>query len=157
MMEVLPYLYYAYYEEERTEKFLKRNKIKCVIHLSSKNKEFKSSELEEVSLFLHKNIQQHGEEDVNVELYSYLYDIIEFMYQKMIIGHQNICIMGYKNKQDIDALCMAYFIRFANVNYQEAHHYVLSRKVDNYYEKSYYYHALKKYAQHIELIKKIDY
>jgi hypothetical protein len=156
MIEVLPYLHYLYYEEEKSDKFLKRNRIKCIIHLTSKNREFSSSEFEEVTISLHKNIQHDGEDAVNVELYSYLYDIIEFIYQK-VSHHQHVCIMGYKNKQDIDALCMAYFIRFANVNYHEAHHYVLSKKLEHYYEKSYYYGALKKYAQQLELIKKIDY
>ena len=158
MIEVLPFLYYSYYEEEKSEKFFKRNKIKCIIHISSQKREFsKESEFEQVSIILDKNIDTDGDQKVNIEFYGYLYDVIEFIYNKIIVENINICIIGHQNKQDIDALLIAYFIRFANVNYQEAHHYVLSKKLDNYYERSYYYPALKKYAQQIELVKKLDY
>ncbi len=157
MIEVLPFLYYSYYEEEKNDKFFKRNKIKCIIHLSHKQKNFNSSEFEEVNILLHKNIERDGEKNVNIEFYNYLYDLVEFLYNKIIIENINVCILGHIDKQDIDALIMAYFIKYANVNYQEAHHYVLSKKLDQYYERSYYYDALKKYAKEIELIKKIDY
>jgi hypothetical protein len=158
MIEVLPFLYYAYYEEEKSEKFFKRNKIKCILHISSQQRGFsKDSGFEEVSIALEKNIDRDGEHKVNIEFYGYIYDLVEFIYNKVIIENINVCILGHQNKQDIDALLMAYLIRFANVNYQEAHHYVLSKKLDNHYERSYYYMALKKYAQQIELTKKLDY
>ncbi len=161
MIEVLPFLHYAYYEEEKSEKFFKRNKIKCFIHLQNhgeKRAHFsKDGGFEEVFILLEKDIDRDGEQKVNAEFYGYLYDLVEFIYNKVINENVNICIIGHQHKQDMDALLMAYFIRFANVNYQEAHHYVLSKKLENYYERSYYYSALKKYGQQIELTKKLDY
>ena len=52
---------------------------------------------------------------------------------------------------------MAYFIKYAQVNYQEAHHYVMSKKMTYLYEKSYYYTCLKKYMNQLNLLNKIDY
>ncbi len=150
MIEVLPYLHYAYYEDEGDirEKRLKRNRIKCLIHLSSTIREFKYSDMEEVSISL-----RHPEGDAaNVEFYGYLQDVIEFIYHKVIEENVAVCIIGHKEREEVDALLMAYFIRFAKVNYQEAHHYVLSKKLSHYYERSAYYSALKKYSSFCENI-----
>ncbi len=157
MIEVLPYIHYAYYEEEKSDKFFKRNKIKTIIHLSKSQKMFKSPHLEEILIDLDYDINHFDEHKINVRLYEYLYDIIEFIYKKTIIENHSICILGFKNKQDIDAILMAYFIKYAQVNYQEAHHYVMSKKMENFYDKSYYYTCLKKYMNQLQLIQKINY
>lgn len=162
MMEVVPFLYYEYYESKKNLKFFQKSKIRCIIHLSGKEKQFgggKSvSDMEEVLIDLSGyTLERSSEQQINLHLYSYLYDLIEFIYKKVILENCPVCIMGYEGKQDIDAILMAYFIKFAQVNYQEAHHYVMSKKMGNYYEKSYYYPCLKKYAGHLELLKKVDY
>jgi hypothetical protein len=161
MMEVVPYLYYEYYEAKKNDKLFKRSKIKCIIHLSGKERQFGSSsggEFEEMLIDLSGyTLERSSEQQINVHLYSYLYDLIEFIYKKVVLENSPVCILGYEGKQDIDAILMAYFIKFAQVNYQEAHHYVMSKKMNNYYERSYYYPCLKKYAGQLELLKKIDY
>ncbi len=157
MIEILPYIYYEYYEEERSDKFFKRNKIKTIIHTSKSQKKINSSIIEEVVIDLDYDINHFDEQKINIRLYEYLYDIIEFIYKKAIIENNSICILGFKNKQDIDAILMAYFIKYAKVNYQEAHHYVMSKKLENIYDKSYYYICLKKYMNQINLIQKINY
>jgi hypothetical protein len=161
MMEVLPFLYYEHYESKRNAKFFIKSKIRCIVHLSGKEKQFGSSgggELEEVLIDLSGyTLERSSEQQINLHLYSYLYDLIEFIYKKVILENSPVCILGYEGKQDIDAILMAYFIKFAQVNYQEAHHYVMSKKMSGYYEKSYYYPCLKKYVGHLELLKKVDY
>ena len=157
MIEVLPYIYYEYYEEEKSDKFFKRNKIKSIIHLSKLQKMFKSSMIEEIVIDLDYDINHFDEQKINIRLYEYLYDLVEFIYKKAIIENNSICILGFKNKQDIDAILMAYFIKYAKVNYQEAHHYVMSKKLNNFYEKSYFYNSLKKYNNQLTLIQKINY
>ena len=157
MIEVLPYIHFAYYEEEKSDKFFKKNKIKTIIHLSKIQKLFNSSQLEEIVLDLDYDVNHFDEHKINVRLYEYLYDIIEFIYKKAIIENNSICILGFKNKQDIDAILMAYFIKYAQVNYQEAHHYVMSKKMEYFYEKTYYYSCLKKYMNQLNLLNKIDY
>ncbi len=157
MIEVLPYIHFAYYEEEKSDKFFKRNKIKTIIHLSKAQKLFNSSALEEIVLDLDYDANHFDEQKINIRLYEYLYDIIEFIYKKTIVENDNVCILGFKNKQDIDAILMAYFIKYAQVNYQEAHHYVMSKKQIYFYEKSYYYTCLKKYMNQLNLLNKINY
>jgi hypothetical protein len=157
MIEVLPYLSYSYYEDEKSDKFYKRNKINCIIYLSKSQKRFKSSQFEEVVIDLDYDINHFDTNKINIRLYEYLYDLIEFIYKKTIIENNNVCILGFKNKQDIDAILMAYFIKYANINYQEAHHYIMSKKLCNYYDKTYYYNCLKKYMNQLQLINNIDY
>ncbi len=157
MIEVLPYIHFAYYEEEKSDKFFKRNKIKSIIHLSKSQKLFHSSSIEEIVIDLDYDINHFDEQKINIRLYEYLYDIIEFIYKKAIIENNNVCILGFKNKQDIDAILMAYFIKYAQVNYQEAHHYVMSKKMEHFYEKTYYYSCLKKYMNQLTLLNKINY
>lgn len=157
MIEVLPYIHFAYYEEEKSDKFFKRNKIKTIIHLSKSQKLFNSSSIEEIIIDMDYDVNHFDEQKINIRLYEYLYDIIEFIYKKTIVENHNICILGFKNKQDIDAILMAYFIKYAQVNYQEAHHYVMSKKQIYFYEKTYFYICLKKYMNQLSLLNKINY
>lgn len=157
MIEVLPYINFAYYEEEKSDKFFKRNKIKTIIHLSKSQKLINSSSIEEIFIDLDYDINHFDEQKINISLYEYLYDIIEFIYKKTIVENNNICILGFKNKQDIDAILMAYFIKYAQISYQEAHHYVMSKKQTYFYEKTYYYNCLKKYMNQLNLLNKINY
>ena len=102
MIEVLPYINFSYYEDEKSDKFFKRNKIKTIIHLSKVQKMFKSSNFEEIVIDLDYDVNHFDEQKINIRLYEYLYDIIEFIYKKAIIENSSICILGFKNKQDID-------------------------------------------------------
>ncbi len=158
MIEILPFLYISYYEDEKTPKFFHKYKIKTFIHLTTHTKKHSQfNEFENVFIELPYNIDTMNEPQINTLFYSYLYDLVEFLFQKIIIQNENVCILGFQNKQDIDALLMAYFIKYAKVNYQEAHHYVMSKKLNNNYDKSYYYPCLKKFIQQLELLDKIEY
>jgi hypothetical protein len=158
MIEILPFLFISYYEDEKSPKFLKKYKIKTLIHLTTHSKKYSLyNDFENVFIELPYNIDNINEPQINTLLYGYLYDVVEFLFNKIINENETVCILGFQNKQDIDAVLMAYFIKYAKVNYQEAHHYVMSKKLNNYYDKSYYYPCLKKFIQQLDLLNKIDY
>jgi hypothetical protein len=144
MIEVLPRLYLETYEARRTEKFFHRHKIHVIVQLSEKEKSW--SGFEEVRIPVKNPAKTTMSVDhLNRFFYSYLYDLIQFLYRKIIVEGQNVCIVGYQEGHEADAVLIAYFLQFAEVSYEVAHGYVMSKKMDAFYERNIYYDCLQKF------------
>lgn len=147
MIEILPRLYYEYYENRKSEKFFYRHKIRVIIQLSDREKPWKKVDFEEVRIPVkHPERVGMSVDHMNRFLYSYLYDLIQFLYQKIIVEGQSVCILGYQEGHEMDAILLAYFMQFAEVPYETAHSYVMSKKIDGgYYDQNLYYDCLQKF------------
>lgn len=140
-MEVLPHFWIGYYKENLH--IIKTKKIKNIIHLSKDEPFIKKGEIEQIRVPIDYDENQSLEIQNNI-MYQHLYDIIDYIHEK-IINNSNILLIGYSNKQDIDTIVIAYFIKFGKLNIREAIICYKSKKEDIFNPKCNFYYALNKF------------
>ena len=141
-MEILPHFWIGYYKERIKEIIIKK-KIRNIIHLSKKEYFFKNSNIEEIMIPIDYNKNDSYEISNNI-MYQHLYDITDYIHEK-IINNNNILLIGYLDKQDIDTIIIAYFIRFGKMNIENSIRFLKSKKNDIFIPKCYFYFALNKF------------
>jgi len=145
-MEILPHFWIGYYHNKNI-KLIKEKNIKNIIHLS-KNEDYKKNmNLEEIRINIDYN-DDDCYEYINNSLYQHLFDITEYIHEK-ILNNENILLMGYEDKQDIDSIIVAYFIRYGKLNIHDSIIYLKSKKNNIFYPKCIFYSSLNKFYNEI--------
>ncbi len=140
-MEVLPHFWIAYYKENLH--IIKTKRINHIIHLSKDEPFIKKSCYEQIRVPIDYDEDQSLEIQ-NTIMYQHLYDITDYIHEK-IINNSNILLLGYSNKQDIDTIVVAYFIKFGKLNIRDAIISYKSKKDDIFNPKCNFYYALNKF------------
>ena len=145
-MEILPHFWIGYYHNKNI-KLIKEKNIKNIIHLS-KNEDYKKNmNLEEIRIPI-----DYSDDDcyefINNSLYQHLFDITEYIHEK-ILNNENILLMGYESKQDIDSIIIAYFIRYGKLNIHDSIVYLRTKKNNIFYPKCIFYFSLNKFYNEI--------
>lgn len=139
-MEVLPHFWINYYNENLD--IIKKKNIKNIIHLS-KYEPFIKNDIEEIRIPLEYNDQQTLEEQNNI-MYQQLFDITDYIHEK-IMNNQNILLLGYTDKQDIDTIVVAYYIKYGKVNIRDAILFLKSKKDNIFNPKCLFFFSLNKF------------
>lgn len=139
-MEVLPHFWINYYNENLD--IIKTKNIKNIIHLS-KYEPFIKNDIEEIRIPLEYNDQQTLEEQNNI-MYQHLFDITDYIHEK-IMNNQNILLLGYTDKQDIDTIVVAYYIKYGKVNIRDAILFLKSKKDNIFNPKCLFFFSLNKF------------
>lgn len=147
-MEVLPHFWISYYKENIF--FLKKKNITNIIHLSKYEQFIKKNTIEEIRVPIDYNEEMSLEEQNNI-MYQSLYDLTDYIHEK-ITSNKNILLLGYSNKQDIDVLIIAYFIRFGSLTIHDSINFLKTKKENIFIPKCNFYFALNKFYN--ELLKK---
>ena len=147
-MEVLPHFWISYYKENII--FLKKKNITNIIHLSKYEQFVKKNTIEEIRVPIDYNEEMSLEEQNNI-MYQNLYDLTDYIHEK-ITNNKNILLLGYSNKQDIDVLIIAYFIRFGSLTIHDSINFLKTKKENIFIPKCNFYFALNKFYN--ELLKK---
>lgn len=147
-MEVLPHFWISYYKENIF--FLKKKNITNIIHLSKYEQFIKKNTIEEIRVPIDYNEEMSLEEQNNI-MYQNLYDLTDYIHEK-ITSNKNILLLGYSNKQDIDVLIIAYFIRFGSLTIHDSINFLKTKKENIFIPKCNFYFALNKFYN--ELLKK---
>lgn len=140
-MEILPHFWIGYFKENY--QIVKDKHIKYIIHLSKDEPYIKKKDVEEIRIPIDYNDNYTLEETNNI-LYQQLFDITDYIHEK-IMNNENILLLGYETKQEIDAIIIAYFMRFGKINIQDSIIFLKSKKKDIFNPKCLYYHALNKF------------
>lgn len=145
-MEILPHFWIGYYHNKNI-KLIKEKNIKNIIHLS-KNEDYKKNmNLEEIRIPIDYT-DNDSYEFINNSLYQHLFDITEYIHEK-ILNNENILLMGYEDKQDIDSIIVAYFIRYGKLNIHDSIVYLRTKKSNIFYPKCIFYFSLNKFYNEI--------
>ena len=144
-MEILPHFWIIYYRENLI--IIKHKKIKNIIHLSKDESYVKKYDIEEIRVPINYE-EEHSFDEKNNILYQHLYDITDYIHEK-IINNKNILLLGYRNKQDIDTIIVAYFIRYGKINIHNAILFLKSKKEDIFEPKCLFYPALNKFYMNL--------
>ncbi len=140
-MEVLPHFWIGYYKENFA--FIKEKKFKNIIHLSKYEKFVKKNDTEEIRIPIEYD-DNHSLEEQNNIMYEYLYDITEYIHDK-ITNNQTVLLLGCSSKQDIDTIVVAYFIRYARLTIYDSILFLGSKKRHVFNPKCYFYYSLNKF------------
>lgn len=141
-MEILPHLWIQNYNQ-LDKKLIYIKKIKYIIHLSKYEPYIKKDNLEELKIPIDYSDEQSYEEQ-NIVMYQSLFDITEFIHDK-IINNNNILLLGYHDKQDIEIILVSYFIRYGKLNIHDSILFLKSKKDDIFEPKCLFYFALNKF------------
>jgi len=145
-MEVLPHFWIGYYKNKLNLSIIKEKKIKNIIHIS-KNESFlkKNINVEEIRIPIDYNDNNSYEEQNNI-MYEQLFDITEYIHNK-IMGNENILLLGYEFKQDLDTIIIAYYIRYGKLNIRDSIIFLKSKKENIFEPKCLFYFALNKFYE----------
>ena len=83
-------------------------------------------------------------EDINNVVYQHLFDITDYIHEK-IYNNENILLLGYEDRQDVDVVIIAYFIRFGKMNLQNSINILKSKKKDIFEPKCLFFFALSRF------------
>ena len=144
-MEILPHFWISYYKKNLL--IIKEKKIKNIIHLSKFEKFIHKDNIEEICIPLDYTDDQSLEEKNNI-IYDYLYDITNYI-NKKVTRNENILLLGYSNKQDIETIVIAYFIKFGKLNIHDSIIFLKSKKENIFQPKCLFYYALNKFYNEI--------
>ena len=144
-MEILPHFWISYYRKKLL--VIKEKKIKTIIHLSKFEKFINKNNIEEICIPLDYTEYQSLEEKNNI-IYDYLYDITDYIHKK-ITKNENILLLGYNNKQDIETIIVAYFIKFGKLNIHDSIVFLKSKKENIFQPKCLFYYALNRFYNKI--------
>lgn len=144
-MEILPHFWISYYRKKLL--VIKEKKIKTIIHLSKFEKFINKNNIEEICVPLDYTEDQSLEEKNNI-IYDSLYDITDYIHKK-ITRNENILLLGYSNKQDIETIVLAYFIKFGKLNIHDSIVFLKSKKENIFQPKCLFYYALNKFYNKI--------
>ena len=140
-MEVLPHFWILNYKDDSF--IIKKKKIKYVIHLSKNEPFVKKNDIEQIRIPLDYNDSQSYEDQNNI-MYQSLFDITDYIHEK-ITNNQNILLLGYEYKQDIETIIISYFIRYGKLNIRESILFLKSKKDNIFQPKCLFYYALNKF------------
>ena len=140
-MEVLPHFWIGYYKENLH--IIKTKKIQNIIHLSKDEPFINKNDIEQIRVPIDYDENQSLEVQNNI-MYQHLYDITDYIHEK-IINNSNILLIGYINKQDIDTIVIAYFIKFGKLTIRESILFYKSKKEHIFNPKFSFYYALNKF------------
>ena len=142
-MEVLPHFWIQYYNENLI--IIKQKNIKNIIHLS-KYEPFIKNNIEEIRIPI--EYENENLEEQNNIMFQYLFDITDYIHDK-IMNNQNILLLGYKDKQDIDTIVVAYYIRYGKLSIHDAILFLKSKKDNIFNPKCLFYFSLNKFHSKI--------
>jgi len=145
-MEIVPHLYIGNYESYQEKNIIKKKKIKVIIHISKRKKFLDKEKIEELRIPIEFDEQEYDLEHVNLELYSYLHDMIEFVHEKIKEG-KPVLILGYSHKQELDTFACAYYIKYGKVTPKLAIYYLKTKKNNIFLPESIYEYCLEKYYE----------
>jgi hypothetical protein len=145
-MEILPHFWVNYYHNNSLN-IIKNKNISCIIHLSKYEKYIKRKDLEELRIPIDYNIDD-SLENINNIFYQQLFDITNFIHEK-VFNTKNVLILGYDNRQDIDVIIVAYFIRYGKLNIIDAINMLKSKKKNIFYPKCTFFISLNKFYTEI--------
>jgi hypothetical protein len=140
-MEILPHFWITYNKENLH--IIKEKKIKNIIHLSKKESFIGLDKLNEIKICIDYNYEQTYEE-INTIMYQYLFDITEYIHDK-IINNESILLIGLFDKQDVDVIIVAYYIRYGNMTIQDSIRFLKTKKDDIFNPKCLFYSSLNKF------------
>ena len=140
-MEILPHFWITYNNENLH--IIKEKKIKNIIHLCKKDISLNISGINEIKVFIDYNDEQTYDE-INVVMYQYLFDVTEYIHNK-IINNENILLIGIYDRQDIDVMIVAYYIRYGNMTIQDSVRFLKTKKDDIFNPKCLFFFALNKF------------
>jgi hypothetical protein len=144
-MEILPHFWISYYKTNLH--IIKKKNIKNIIHLSKLETFVKKMDLEEIRIPIDYDDTDSYEEQNNI-LYQHIFDITDYIHEK-ILNNENILLLGYESKQDVDAIITAYIIRFGKINTNDAINFLKSKKKYVFEPKCMFYPALNKFYYEI--------
>ena len=140
-MEILPHLWINYYSKNNN--FIKEKKISHIIHLSKYESFIKKNYIEEIRIPIDYN-ERDNLEEINNVMYQQLFDITDYIHQR-ILDNNNILIIGYDNKQDIETILVAYFIKYGKLNVNQAILFLKTKKINIFEPKVIFFHALNRF------------
>ena len=140
-MEVLPHFWITYYLKNNN--FIKEKKINYIIHLSKHESFIKKNYIEEIRILIDYT-EKDNLEDINNIMYQYLFDITDYIHQK-ILENNNVLIIGYDNKQDIETIVAAYFIKYGKLNINQAVLFLKTKKKDIFEPRVNFFNALNRF------------
>jgi hypothetical protein len=145
-MEILPHFWISYYKNNINLSIIKKKNIKYIIHIS-KNESYlkKNIDIEEIRTPIDYNDNHNYEEQNNI-MYEQLYDITEYIHNK-IINNSNILLLGYEFKQDLETIIVAYFIRYGKLNIRDSILFLKTKKEDIFQPKCLFYSSLNKFYE----------
>ncbi len=147
-MEVYPHLYTSTYDVYKEQNIIKNKKIKIIIHVSKTKKFVAKDDIEEIRLPIQFNDDDFDFEHINLELYNYIHDIVEFIYTKLK-ENKNVLLLGFGHKQEVDVLVAAFYIKYGKVTPQLAIYYLKTKKNNIFLPECYYEKCLEHYYQHL--------
>lgn len=145
-MEILPHFWIAYYNNIKD--IIRKKHIHYIIHLSKNELFNKKINVEEIRVPIDYNENDSYEHQNNM-MYQQLFDITEYIHDK-IVNNKNILLIGYQNKQDIDCIVTAYYIRYGKLNIHDAILFYKSKKDDIFNPKCLFFFALNKFYNDIK-------
>ena len=140
-MEILPHFWIGNLKKNII--FLKEKKIESIIHLSKNEPFLKCRDIEQIRIPI-EYTEDCTMDEKNIILYQHLFDVTDFIHEK-IITNKNILLLGYENKQDLDAIITAYFIRFGKLTIVESIRFLKSKKKYVFDPKCIFFFALNKF------------
>jgi hypothetical protein len=145
-MEILPHFWIGYYSDKFI-RLIKEKHIRNIIHLSKNNSFTKIENLEEIRIPIDYD-ENDSYEEINNILYQQLFDITYYIHDK-IINNKKILLLSNDDKQDIDAIIIAYFIRYGKLNIRDSIISLKSKKDDIFSPKCIFYDSLNKFYYEI--------
>lgn len=148
MTEVYPHLFTSTYENYKDLNIIKNKKIKLIIHVSKNKKFVGTDKIEEIRLPIEFDEDNFDFEHINLELYNYIPDMIEYIY-KNLKNNRNVLLLGYSHKQEVDILVCGFYMRYGNVTPQLSIYYLKSKKQNIFLPECYYESCLEHYYRYI--------
>jgi hypothetical protein len=149
-MEILPHFWVGYFKNNENTFIIKNKNIKCIILLSKYEPFFKKSDVEELRIPIDYEEGDSFEEKNNI-MYQHLFDITDYIHERLI-KNNNVFLLGYENKQDIDIIIIAYFIRFGKISVGDSIAFLKSKKKYIFEPKCLFFFALNKFYNEINKI-----
>ncbi len=145
-MEILPHFWISHYGTDIF--FIKKKKIKNVIHISKKEPFTNKNDIEEIRIVIDYK-EDDSYEHMNNLMLQQLSDITEYIHDK-IINNEKVILIGYYNKQDLDTIIVAYLLKYAKLSIHDAILFLRSKKSDIFSPKCLFYFALNKFYNNLE-------
>ncbi len=148
-MEVLPNLYVSTYDTYMDDRVIKQKKIKVIIHVSKRKRFLDKDKIEEIRVPIEFDENEYDLMQINLDLYNYLYDIVNFIYEKL---HENkaVLLLGFSHKQEVDIIIASYYIRFGKVTPKLAMYYLKTKKKNLFLPECLYEYCLERFYEDLQ-------
>lgn len=148
-MEILPHFWINYSLTDNLP-IIKKKKIKYIVHLFKYSTFFKIKDVEEIRIPIDYK-EEDSLEQKNIILYQHLFDITDYIHDK-IINNEKILIIGDEEKQDLDCIIIAYFIKYGKMTISESITFLHTKKDNIFLPKIIFFHALNKFYHDLKKI-----